>query len=204
MSSASEKLVAVPGDKLQHRGIPAAHFIEEVQSFCDRNGGPQAILAELNMLHGKYKFMQSELTEQKRINQAKIPDIKAGIKAVGFLQQKQDDKQAATMHFQLADGLMAKAKVPATENVLFWLGADVMMEYSLSEALELLTGNLQAVDKKVEELTADLDYLNDQITISEVNLARVHNYNVSLQSRAKQEQLQQQQQQAQQKAQATR
>ena len=53
--------------------------------------------------------------------------------------------------------------------------ANVMLEYTYEEALELLTKNLNNAVDTVESLDADLDFIKDQITTTEVNIARVYN-----------------------------
>lgn len=40
--------------------------------------------------------------------------------------------------FAISDQVFAKAKVPVTSTVNLWLGANVMLEYPLEEAKELL------------------------------------------------------------------
>lgn len=63
--------------------------------------------------------------------------------------------------------------------------ANVMMEYSVDEAIGLMQNNLQATRDKIRGLQEDLDYLKDQIVISEVNIARIHNYTVFLNQQQK-------------------
>lgn len=53
-----------------------------------------------------------------------------------------------------------------------------MLEYSCEEAVELLTNNLETAKKNLQSLSEDLDFLKDQITTTEVNIARVFNWDV--------------------------
>lgn len=53
-----------------------------------------------------------------------------------------------------------------------------MLEYPLDEAISLLTGKLAGAEKSLESSKEDLDFLREQITIMEVNTARVHNWDV--------------------------
>jgi len=82
----------------------------------------------------------------------------------------------------LADTLYAKATIDLkTQNSVFlWLGANVMMEYPYDEAETLLQANLKNSKSHLTSVIEDLDFLKDQLTISEVNVARVHNYRVQL------------------------
>lgn len=53
-----------------------------------------------------------------------------------------------------------------------------MLEYSIDEAEELLKKNLEDSRHALLQLESDLDFLKDQITTTEVNIARVYNWNV--------------------------
>ena len=43
--------------------------------------------------------------------------------------------------FAISDQVYAKAKVPVTDSVNLWLGANVMLEYPLEEARDLLVSD---------------------------------------------------------------
>jgi len=86
-----------------------------------------------------------------------------------------DDKGVET-NFLVSDNIWAKAKIPnTTGKVGLWLGANVMVEYNYDDALKLLFKNLANAEERLEEADGDLDYLKDQITTSEVNIARIYN-----------------------------
>ena len=59
-----------------------------------------------------------------------------------------------------------------------WLGANVMLEYPRSEAIELLQKNLSNAKTALAELIEDMGFLRDQVTTTEVNMARVFNWDV--------------------------
>ena len=72
-----------------------------------------------------------------------------------------DDKQMET-NFLLSDNIWAKATVPnETGKVGLWLGANVMVEYTLDDAEELLTKNLANAVEKLAETEDDIDFLKD-------------------------------------------
>lgn len=50
-----------------------------------------------------------------------------------------------------------------------------MLTYPLQEAIDLLEGKLSSARKSMEEVIEDLEWLREQITVMEVNFARVHN-----------------------------
>jgi hypothetical protein len=53
-----------------------------------------------------------------------------------------------------------------------------MLEYTYDEAAALLSTNLEAAIRKRQEVGEDLDFLKDQITTTEVNIARAFNFDV--------------------------
>ena len=107
----------------------------------------------------------------------KLPDIKKTLEMVVMLKKKHmaADKSVET-NFLVSDNIWAKAKVPnETGKVGLWLGANVMVEYSYDDALKLLAMNLQNAEERLNETDNDIDYLKDQCTTSEVNIARIYN-----------------------------
>ena len=67
--------------------------------------------------------------------------------------------------FELNDTLYAKAKVPYTEEVYLWLGANVMLSYTITEAEELLQSKLSTAKESLSNCDEDLDFLREQITV---------------------------------------
>uniref|UniRef100_A0A3B3VUK0 Prefoldin subunit 3 n=1 Tax=Poecilia latipinna TaxID=48699 RepID=A0A3B3VUK0_9TELE len=61
--------------------------------------------------------------------------------------------------------------------------ANVMLEYDIDEAQALLEKNLSTASRNLETLEEDLDYLRDQGTTTEVNMARVYNWDVKRRSK---------------------
>lgn len=93
----------------------------------------------------------------------------------------QDEGEASLgTHYELSDAVYAKANVPLVEGqtVCLWLGANVMLEYTVDEAIELLTKNLATAQEALAAVMSDLEYIKDQMTTSEVNIARVYNWDV--------------------------
>ena len=91
----------------------------------------------------------------------------------------ESDAKEVTTNFLLSDNIWAKAKVPnTTGKVGLWLGANLMVEYTYDEAIKLLGKNLVNAETKIKETEQDIDFLKDQITTTEVNLARIYNQGV--------------------------
>jgi len=59
-----------------------------------------------------------------------------------------------------------------------------MLLYPLQEAIDLLETKLSGAQKSLEETIEDLEWLREQVTVMEVNFARVHNVSASRTSRA--------------------
>eukprot|EP01119_Soliformovum_irregulare_P003318 TRINITY_DN13707_c0_g1_i1.p1 TRINITY_DN13707_c0_g1~~TRINITY_DN13707_c0_g1_i1.p1 ORF type:complete len:174 (-),score=41.54 TRINITY_DN13707_c0_g1_i1:40-561(-) len=159
------------------RGIPATPFLENIEAFIKDEEGADQALAKMQENHSKYKLMEMSLTKSKQNLNNKIPELRQTLDAVKTLQGKHEANESMTTNFELTDGFYAQATVsPST--VCLWLGANVMVEYTFQEATTLLTGNLEAAEKNMANLIEDLAFLKDQITTTEVNMARVFNYNV--------------------------
>ena len=53
-----------------------------------------------------------------------------------------------------------------------------MLEYSLDDAEDLLKKNKVSAEKNILQINFDLGYLRDQMTITEVTMARLYNWDV--------------------------
>jgi len=94
------------------------------------------------------------------------------------LRERKAEDAALDTQFLLSEQVYAKATIPPTEKVCLWLGANVMLEYSLDDAEELLSKNLGSAETNLKQIAFDLDYLRDQMTITEVTMARLYNWDV--------------------------
>ena len=161
------------------RKIPKVVFIENTEAWVDKYTD-DALFAQMNELYQKYKYMETNLLRARQNLKVKLPDIKKTLETVALLKKKHEsaDKEIST-NFLLSDNIWAKAKVPnTTGKVGLWLGANVMVEYNYDEALKLLAKNLSNAEAKIAETESDIDFLKDQITTTEVNLARIYNQGV--------------------------
>lgn len=100
---------------------------------------------EQQLLHKRVRLM------------GKLPEIEKALAAVRTLQVKHNVEQdvrgithymmangahtasvQVVLDYQLADNVFAKARVKPVSTVNLWLGANVMLEYELQEAITLL------------------------------------------------------------------
>lgn len=120
-----------------------------------------------------------KLLAQQRDLQAKIPDIEKCLDVVATLQVKKGTGEPLIADFEVSEGIYSRARIEDdTDYVCLWLGANVMLEYSCEEATSLLQKNLENAKASLEVLVADLQFLRDQVTITQVTIARVYNWDV--------------------------
>jgi len=142
--------------------------------------------------------MDANLTQRRKGLEDKIPDIRKTLHMVEFLQEKREDKdknddleddlsdeensdntkKPLTTTFELNDTLFAEAELEDTDIVYLWLGANVMLSYKLSEAASLLRSKLDLAEASLKATIEDLEFLREQLTVMEVNTARVYNWDV--------------------------
>jgi prefoldin subunit 5 len=179
--SLTERLSQPTVDEAKRNGIPAALFIEDVSEFLVRERqSPEEAIYFLQDLHRKYKFLERRLLANKGQLKGKIPDILQSLDAVRLLKSSQDSEEGLVSNFQLCESLYATARIKKQQHIGLWLGANVMMEYTLDEAEELLTSNLATAQASLVEVDTGLSFCREQLTTTEVNIARVYNYDVQL------------------------
>jgi len=173
--------------KIESWGIPASDFIDDVGKYLSekyKGDGPQigtdsaeAALRKLDELLQKYKMFEAGLAEKKRRLEGQIPEIAQTLDAINHL--KKNSGSTIDTSFQLSDAVFAKAKVDCGEKVMLWLGANVMLEYDIDEAQGLLAKNKTNAISSLEEVKMQIAYLRDQMTTTEVSMARVYNWDVN-------------------------
>ncbi|KAH6771630.1 prefoldin 3 [Perilla frutescens var. hirtella] len=163
----------------ERRGIPAAAFVEDVQTYLTQlNLDVNSALAFLQERLQQYRVVEMKLLAQQRDLQAKIPDIEKCLDVVATLQAKKGTGEEIIADFEVSEGIYSRARIEEAESVCLWLGANVMLEYSCDEATVLLQNNLENAKASLEVLVADLQFLRDQVTITQVTIARVYNWDV--------------------------
>ncbi|KAJ2397142.1 hypothetical protein GGI05_000784 [Coemansia sp. RSA 2603] len=167
------------------RGIPKAPFVDNVDEYL-KTDTVEATLRKFTEAVSKYKFMENSKLQQRGSLEQKIPEIEKTLSMVEYLAEQRGSNEPVKTMFEVNDTLYAHAIIPPTETVNLWLGANVMLEYPLDEAQELLATKLDIAKKNLGETNEDLEFLRDQITTMEVNTARVYNWDVK-QRRAEKE-----------------
>nr|CAG4645939.1 EOG090X0IRH [Lynceus sp. MCZ IZ 141354] len=161
-----------------YAGIPEAVFVENVDEFMTGKEGVESVLRQWDELHCKYKYMEVNLLAKRKRLKSQIPDIQKSLEMLAVLKKKFAEESPIETHFLLSDLLHAKAVVDPSQTVCLWLGANVMLEYTLDDAQSLLDLNLDTANKNLGQVQHDLDFLRDQMTTTEVNMARLYNWDV--------------------------
>lgn len=172
-------------DKTNPRGIPEAPFIDKVEKFVkDAETDFDDVMKAFQDRLQQYKYMELSKRNQLADLDSKRPDIEKNLEIINHLKQKQDDdddeSKIIETNYELNDSLYTEATIN-TENlksVYLWLGAEVMLEYPLDEAIELLDDRLKKNLENVEIIKEDLVFLKENITTMEVNTARLYNWDV--------------------------
>ncbi|EGR27501.1 von hippel-lindau binding protein 1, putative [Ichthyophthirius multifiliis] len=160
------------------RKIPQAIFLENIDQICVKYQ-VEKVMQSLQEVYNKYKMMEMQILKQKESMQSKIPEIEEAIEIVNFLQQRDSDMH---VDFLLTDTIWTKAQIKKdVQREALWLGANVMVEFSYDEATQLLKKNLENATGNFNTFEEDLNFLKDQITTCEVNIARIYNANIKRQ-----------------------
>ncbi|KAK9380979.1 Prefoldin, subunit 3 [Kockiozyma suomiensis] len=161
------------------RGIPQAPFVEVVEDYVRSRDQVESVLQSFQEMLSKYKYMEMSTLRRAGGLREKIPDIQKTLDTVLFLDSKRNSEEPTmTTTFELNDTLYAKASVTAADSVYLWLGANVMLEYPIVEATDLLTSKLKSAQESLKLCEEDLEFLRENITTVEVNTARVYNWDV--------------------------
>uniref|UniRef100_A0A3Q3DMR8 Prefoldin subunit 3 n=1 Tax=Hippocampus comes TaxID=109280 RepID=A0A3Q3DMR8_HIPCM len=169
---------AVQASKKKHLGIPEAVFVEDVDSFMKLPGNEKAdsALRKLDEQYQKYKYMEVNLSQKKLRLRNQIPQIRQTLEILRHMQKKKVRSTFSDGRFGLETHVTL---FKSTECVR----ANVMLEYDIDDAQALLEKNLCTASRNLETLEEDLDFLRDQFTTTEVNMARVYNWDVKRRSR---------------------
>lgn len=178
-------------DKTNPRGIPEAPFIDKVEQFVkDADTDFDHVMKAFQDRLQQYKYMELSKRNQLTDLDSKRPDIEKNLDVIELLKTKKggdggddDDDDGGKIietNYALNDSLYTKATINTEKinSVYLWLGAEVMLEYPLDEAVDLLNERLARNLENVKIIKEDLVFLKENITTMEVNTARLYNWDV--------------------------
>lgn len=164
------------------RGIPATKFLDDIEVFADSfkpPASPELLIGAYSDLFSKFKAYEQQLEQKKVTYQEKLPEIEKSITLVRHLKEKKDTGDTVITRYNLADTIYSKAEVDCSQGIVnLWLGANVMLEYTYEEALELLTSKQTVAKRDYKEVSEDLTFTRNQIITSEVNISRIYNWDI--------------------------
>lgn len=164
------------------RGIPAAPFVGEVEEYIKDPNDFELVFSKFQERLSMYKYMQESKASTVKQLRVRVPDIEHTLQVCETLQQQDDDDDddnQMEVNYQLNDTLYTKAVVDTEDKkVGLWLGADVMLEYPVEEAIDLLKERHKTAQKSLETALEDVEFLRENITTMEVNCARLYNWDV--------------------------
>lgn len=185
--AATATAAAAPQSDLR---VIKAPFIEDMGKFVEDQGGVEPAMMHLQKTYKELKQLEQTLTIRKANLGAKLPDLEQTLAAVRHLQAQRAarSEQAAAerkpqhIRYELGEsGIYAQAVLAddAFEHVNLWLGANVMMEYTLDDAAALLESNLGGARTTIASINTDLDVIKERTVTMEVNIARLYNMEVA-------------------------
>ncbi|KAF6745616.1 prefoldin subunit [Ephemerocybe angulata] len=196
----ASKVKAIFSEERNPRGIPKAPFIANVDEYMlGSEADIETTLRAFQDAIAKYRYMEANLTQKRASLEEKIPDIRKTLDVVEYLQDRREGKSKSsddddddlddeeedssnpepiTTTYELNDTLYAEAQLEESDSVYLWLGANVMLSYKLPQAQSLLNTRLEGAELNLKNTIEDLEFLREQLTIMEVNTARVYNWDV--------------------------
>ncbi|EAY07791.1 Prefoldin subunit family protein [Trichomonas vaginalis G3] len=166
-------------ESLNSYGVPKAEFIEDIKAAAPTPEAAEKLYREKTELMSKYRMLETHFLEKQQNFKRSRPSVAENLNAIKKLEAMADKGDVKT-NFQLADSLYSTATINSESTVCLWLGANIMVEYPFSEAKTLLTENLAALDKQIDDISKNLIFLRDQIITTEVTLSRIVNHLIQL------------------------
>ncbi|GMI45283.1 hypothetical protein TrCOL_g2696 [Triparma columacea] len=170
-------------DGKNESGIPKVKFIEDIDEFAASfkpAASVEVLIGAFSEIFSKFKAYETNLAN-KRINiMQKIPEIEKTLNLVKHLKAKSDEGETITTQYTLCDTVYAKAELTNLGTVNLWLGANVMLEYTYEDAIELLSMRESDAKAELKKTTADLAFTRDQSITAEVNMSRIYNWDVKV------------------------
>lgn len=159
------------------RGLPSVRFLEDEEAFLRETGlSEEEAALEMRQAFQQLQQLSESFGGRRAALEDKLPETEKNLAMVRHLRRQQEGDKDTVAQFELIGGVYAKARVPPSGRVALWLGANVMLEYSLDEAETFLAQSVAQTQRLLSECIDDLRHLEDQRNTLEVNINRMHNH----------------------------
>jgi len=161
--------------------ISAVEFVEDVDAFMKRteNGGEaQIVLKRMEETYSRMKIIEANNVGTKRRLKNQIQELDKSLEMLQVLKKRKSEEKDIHNHFRLADHVYIKARIPPVDKIGLWLGANVMLEYDVDEGEQLLVSKKAKAETNLKATQEIIDNVREQITVTEVNMARIYNWDV--------------------------
>lgn len=122
----------------------------------ENSGNVDKALKRLDEQYSKYKFMEFNLLSKRKRLRSQIIDLKRSLLMIEKLQKQKEEFET---EYLLSEQVFVKAVIAPTDTVCLWLGANVMLEYTLDDAEKLLTENIATATKNLNCIEHDVDFV---------------------------------------------
>jgi len=156
-------------------------FVEDVDAYMNRteNGGEaQITLKRMEESYSRMKIIEANNVGTKRRLKSQIQELDKSLEMLEVLNKRKTEKKDIHNHFRLADHVYIKARIPPVDKIGLWLGANVMLEYDMDEGEQLLVSKKAKAETNLKVTQEIIDNVREQITVTEVNMARIYNWDV--------------------------
>lgn len=161
--------------------VPKVIFSANTQDLILPGKSIEESISAYRDLTNNYHYIESTLDERLSRAHVKRDELSKNLQVVRMLQSL---SEPVIVDFELGDCLYAKAKVSADGvKVNLWLSQNTMLAYSLEEAEQMLAERVKEAEAVVGGLVEEERLLKEQITTSQVNMARLYNFHVQNQSK---------------------
>lgn len=144
-------------DGKNERGIPATKFLDDIELFANSFDPPassELLIGAYSDLYSKFKAYEQQLEQKLATYHEKLPEIEKSITLVRHLKAKKDADETVVTRYNLADTIYSKAEVDCSQGIVnLWLGANVLLEFTYDEALELLTSKQSVAQNDYKEVS---------------------------------------------------
>merc|ERR1712212_95412 len=130
-----------------------------------------AALTDIDTKINAYRLIEVSLAQKKKRMEDGLPETVNSLEAVRHLLAT--NKKELPTNFELTEGVYKNATIENTGKVMLFIGANIALEYDTAEAEALLSKNKTEAKRKIDEIKSELDFLSEQILISEMSKARI-------------------------------